>query len=272
MQFEMCGFFFTRSMMGCLKQIFTIYRAIYETYPRKYKEKLKSLGDLQIECLESGSDVDHLRTQIVEVLGSLFPINGDWMFEVMQEDEDEIVPDAIGPYMIWDDFEEFINEPENWNKSPYWTLMMFLTCVDHLDYLDMDVQWPKIKEYFGWPEIDVQPLPDDNYIDMCKFRKQLAARGLKGKGFDLAQQMVWRDTGNYFYDFDPENEMNPGMDVETIKELIREGKEALLMQERIQPAIKMVEEDNTILKVIYEAYSASATPRPKSKGDRHEKE
>jgi len=59
---------------------------------------------------------------------------------------------------------------------------------------------------------------------------------------------------------------------ETIKELIREGKEALLMQERIQPAIKMVEEDNTILRVIYEAYSASATPRPKSKGDRHEKE
>jgi len=181
--------------------------------PEEIQGKLKSLGDLQIECLESGSDLDHLRTQIVEVLGSLFPINGDWMFEVMQEDEDEIVPDAIGPYMIWDDFEEFINEPENWNKSPYWTLMMFLTCVDHLDYLDMDVQWPKIKEYFGWPEIDVQPLPDDNYIDMRKFRKQLAARGLKGKGFDLAQQMVWRDTGNYFYDFDPENEMNPGMDV-----------------------------------------------------------
>src|ERR1035437_7645109 len=133
MQFEMCGFFFTRSMMGCLKQIFTIYRAIYETYPGKYKKMLKNLGDLQIECVGSGRDLDHLRSEIIDVLASLFPINEDWMFEVMQEDEDALVPEAIGPYMVWDDFEEFINEPENWNNSPYWSLMIFLTCVDHID-------------------------------------------------------------------------------------------------------------------------------------------
>jgi hypothetical protein len=272
MQFEMCGFGFARSTMASLKHIFTIYRAIYETYPGKYKKMLKSLGNMQIECVESGRDLDHLRSEIIDVLASLFPVNEDWMFEVMQEDEDALVPEAIGPYMIWDDFEEFINEPENWNNSPYWSLMMFLTCVDHIDYLDLDEQWAKIKKYFGWPEIDVQPLPDEDYIDMRKFRKQLAARGLDGKGFDLAQQMVWRDTGNYFYDFEPENEPYACMDLDIIKELIKQGRQASQMAERIQPAVKMIEEDNTILRVVYAAYLASATPRPKSKGDRHEEE
>jgi hypothetical protein len=265
MQFEMCGFPFARSTMGCLKHIFTIYRAIYETYPRKYKKMLKSLGDLQIECAQSGRDLDHLRSETIDVLAGLFPVNEDWMFEVMQEDEDALVPEAIGPYMISDDFDEFINEPGNWSDSPYWSLMMFLTCVDHCDYLDLDEQWARIRKHFGWPEIDVKPLPDEDYIDIRKFQKQLAVRGLGDKGFDLAQQMVWRDTGNYFYDFEPESEPYACMDLETIKELIKEGREAFQMAKRIEPAVKMVEEDNTILRVVYEAYLASATPRPKSK-------
>jgi len=60
--------------------------------------------------------------------------------------------------------------------------MMFLTCVDHIDYLDLDEQWAKIKNIFGWPEIDVQPLPDEDYIDMRKFRKQLRRQGAGWQG------------------------------------------------------------------------------------------
>jgi len=101
MQFEMCGFGFARSTMESLKHIFTIYRAIYETYPGKYKKMLKVWESGKLNAWESGRDLTISVSEIIDVLASLCPGPTGLMFEVNAGRRGgSSVPEAIAPYMI----------------------------------------------------------------------------------------------------------------------------------------------------------------------------
>jgi hypothetical protein len=279
-KFRMCSARFASYSLRRVNALLTVYRALQKLYPRKYKKMLgPTLAYLRITDITEGHDLEDVERAMVRVLESLFPLYADWFTELLAEGELLLVFEPMGPYMCWDDFESLIENLDSWNNSDYWQFFMFITVLEHIEYIDAET-WSALAEYFRWPVKTMPEMPEDVYLDAGKFQSYLIRKKVDAetrKEFWLAQQMVWRDTGNFLFDMEPENEFNPAdqmipFTVENILASVRVWKKGQKLETQIMRVIQKYRKDLSILNLYLEAYLYALTPRTQKGGSTDEED
>lgn len=240
--FELASFCLDRAKLAL-----EVYLAYQRLYPDDFREKLKKhmlpfrLGDLR-----DGLQAEHLQNNLIDAVGALFPIDMDATdMNWHSGDEMVVIIESQNMSMSWDEFNELLENPENLagNRDSLAFPMLIWSMGQDLT----GNAWKTLSKYLGW-NTKCPDYGEDTYIDMVALRARLRKHNLEP--FETAILVAWKDTGNYFIDFDPYDETNyeplPPFNADTLCDLAQAYRQALPILDEYGKAMKILRNDPTV--------------------------
>lgn len=209
----------------------------------------------------------------IDAVAALFPVDTERMLEFLLNWEPferyfNLELEKLGFVFNDDDFFEAISTPydlEAW-FSPSASLYVLIKLMD-MD-IDDPVCWSAAGNFFGWPEEIRFPWKSRIYtdgLDIAGLKRRLKRR--KMEDFFVAFEVIWRVTGNVFYDLSDEDLVNIPFTLESVRRLI----DAYASTDRIRQALRRCElwvlQDPSILVELVRIFHSSSlkqSRRPKS--------
>lgn len=166
-------------------------------------------------------DIPDLFSLALEKINDKCPINIEHIEEQLLNYEGELylMPEPQGfPYSLDELFEQ-LGYPDDLMDMPLEWFVVALGGSLEWEHLEILV------ERFPVWHISLEDFPGDGVLDWPKFKKALKRNGLEE--FAAAFQVIWRDTGNIYLDFDPYSEdawdwSMPDFGLEGVQHLVSE--------------------------------------------------
>lgn len=236
-----------------IKLLAQVYLAYQRLFPKNYRNKL--LGKVPQAVKELKHDPD-FTIKLVNVIGSLFPVNED----VMDEEPEYIYIEQQGLSMTWDELDELLSGNGMYEFYDLQNYAFPVLCWSVGNGIGQEM-WDDLSELLEWnvpyPE---RLLSDDVYVDTYVLRKELNKRGLAD--FFASLQLAWRFSGNYFIDFDPETHSEyPTFTAENICDLVKKWRKAKVILDADVRAMKRLQTDNSLFKTFIECLEMAAKER-----------
>lgn len=244
---------FAEDALLSIKKVVAVYGAYQQIFPDDYRSRLKKL--LPSHLAELRNKPINLEDKCVDAIGRLFPINECMLDEV----DDCIWIDPQGPSMSWDEFDELVNNTED----SYFSSESSLSFPVLIWSIGNDIgreTWGKLDQKFkwgvAWPE---SIITTKYYFDQGLLQKNLERAGLGD--FMTSIKIAWRETDNYFFDFDEnysyEEADTPIFDAKCICRLYHEWQAGKSIGESNTRAMLMLRQDPSVLQRIVDIMSES---------------
>lgn len=242
----------TLRLMGKAVAVCAAYREIFaEEAPAKLPKTMPT-------SLRSLTTLEQPGTQIVEALGGLFPISEMYLEE---PEFSSIEIEEQNYSMNWDQFSEFVDNPEEHRYGDDgFKFCMMLWCRGNGIKRET---WSRISNALGINVEYNKRFMTGRPFEWDKLKEKLEDAGLAC--FTTATEMAWKDTGNYFMDFDQEEAWETGdlpeWTTESIVHLAEEWKKADPILEAWREACTMLSYDNSLYQRIIDIMTDSLSER-----------
>lgn len=258
------GFSQAAFRLNCAKMVLQVQLAYQQLYPDHFNEKLaKHMFSVRLSDLLDETQTDKLRDSLMDAVAQLFPIDVDAMEANWQPGEDAVIYiEAQNISMSWDEFDELLQSPLDLAASS--DALAFPMLIWSINNDVSGETWETLSEALGW-NTRCPKYGANTYIDRVSLRARLKKQGLLP--FETAILFAWKDTGNYFIDFDPYDESNYGpaysFSADAICELAREYQQALPIIREYNQAMKMLDDDPSIFDTLTRLIEQSLVEREK---------
>jgi len=250
--------------LNCAKMVLQVQLAYQQLYPDNFSERLaKHMFSVRLSDLLDDTQTEKLRDSLMDAVAQLFPIDVDAMEANWQPGEEAVIYiEAQNISMSWDEFDELLESPLDLAISS--DALAFPMLIWSINNDVSGETWETLSEALGWntqcPEYGA-----NTYIDMVCLRARLKKQGLLL--FETAILLAWKDTGNYFIDFDAYDETNYApvysFSADALCDLAKEYQQALPIIREYNQAMKMLDDDPTIFDTLTRLIEQSLVEREK---------
>jgi hypothetical protein len=243
--------------------------AIGKAHPGDYRRRLKSLAGTTLgNPVARGQGGEYsLSVTVTNLINDhLFPVDEIWLWdEMMNLGEDPVIHISIqGPRLSYDDFADAMStNPYELPEELGFPIMVALLSGWFEGDAEIETIWKVYNERFRWG-VPVWPdFPDDRYLDIRVFRRQLKKRGILP--LNTALLAIDGDTGNIFFDFNYEYHYLPTIDTQTLVELHKAWEKAQPLIRDCSEAFELLFDKPDTYVAFLEAYRASLRRREEKK-------
>ena len=256
--FEAAAFCLDRTKLAL--QVYLAYRQLY---PTDFKAKLeKHMLPFCFDDLRDVKQVERFHDKLLDAVGDLFPIDVDGTDMNWRAGEPIVIIEPQNLSMSWDEFDELCENPEELADQS--DTLAFPILIWSMGHGFKGETWKLLSDNLGWDTVSPN-YGDDTYIDMLALRARLRKHNLEPLA--MAIRVAWKDTGNYFVDFDPNDETSyepfPPFSADTLCSLAEEYQEAIPILQEYGQAMALLRSDPTVFDKLTRLIEQSFVEREK---------